>query len=288
MKKIHTRWARFDEEHVLRHIWEKVFRSADDELFFRNYFEQSMCLTALFDDEPAAAGYLLPVGNYRFGERKIPCAMIYAVATLPEHRRQGYGSEVVRELLSAGHRAGFPVIVICPSSDGLFEYYSKHSGFRDWFYLSELSYRSPLPVTACAGITEIDASEYMLLRDAALVGIPHIEMDKQSLEYQILLSKQYGGGLYHFATTNGAACAVVEVSQEGIVWIKEFLSHRDSQNEVLAAIANHWPATEYCVRFPAQGPGPGVRRFGMISALNGFFDSLLAENVYPWYGLAFD
>ena len=129
--------ARASDIPALRHIWTDAFGSIEDSVFFDRYFDPDMCLAVVRGDEPVAAGYLIPDGNLTVGELRLPCAMIYAVAVLPEYRNNGYGSALTRELISHGTRSGYPAIVLCPSEDSLFEYYSTRTSLRDWFYIYE-------------------------------------------------------------------------------------------------------------------------------------------------------
>lgn len=286
--EIVTRQPLIEETPALRYIWENVFESGDDEIFFRFYYKRDMCLVAVQEGTPVSAGYLLPAGDILCGESSIPCAMIYAVATLPEYRNRGYGAGVVRELISTAYAAGYPSVVLCPSSDSLFEYYSEHTELREWFYVSEQIYSAPPEVSCLPILSGITACEYNRLRETVLAGTPHIVMEQQAIEYQSLLCNHFGGGLYCAETSGGLACAVVEKTQSGTIWIKELLAADDCVQEVVSAIAAVYRAPEYIVRTQAHPRGAVVRRFGMLSAQKVISDVRIVENAFPWYGLAFD
>ena len=220
--------------------------------FFYNLFTPDRCCAVIEGDAPVAAGYLIPAGNLVVEAHKTPCAMIYAVASLPEHRNRGYGTTVVRELITVAHSDGYPAVVLCPSDDSLFEFYSVRAGFRDWFYLSEqrfdgftntcprdnrrcetlrpatrqkkLNSEVFPPANHISRLHETGPGEYSLLREKLLSGIPHIEYDQCMLSYQSVICREYGGGLFKIETDYGTSCAVVEAPPDGPVAVKELLS----------------------------------------------------------------
>ena len=286
--EIMIRPPRTEETPALLNIWKTVFGSSDDVLFFNYYYDRNMCRVAARDDAPAAAVYIIPVGNLRSGSNAVPCAMIYAVATLPEYRNQGYGSEVVRELITAGFDAGYPAVVLCPSGDDLFEYYSAHTGLFEWFYVNERKYSEPPAVSFRAELTASDPEEYRSLRELLLAGVPHIEMDQRAIEYQDFLCRQSDCRLYRAETSGGPACAAVERADNGMICVNELLAAESGVPEVVSAIAAVYKAPEYLVRTPAQPRGYNHRRFGMLAAQNPLPDAITAVTDPPWYGLAFD
>jgi len=278
-----TRQPRVNETPVLRRIWREAFGDGDEDLFFGFYYKPELCLTAVCDGVPVAAGYLLPAGRLigcgGDSGRGVSCAMIYGVAALPEYHGRGFGTAVVRDLVSKGRGAGFSAITLCPSEDGLFEYYSSRTEFRDWFFACERIFKE-FSDAAPVKLTEISAPEYGHLREKLLAGVPHIELDLHALEYQSLLCQKFGGGF--FATSDGYACAVVECQPDGAVWVKELLPGYDPH--VLSAVAAAYPAREYVVRTP--GFDQDARRFGMLATPSGLV--IGEKGTLPWYGLAFD
>jgi len=326
MSEIITRNPRIDEIPALRHIWETAFGGSDEALFFDHYFAVDMCITAVSGDIPASAGYLLPAGNLIIGGKAVPCATIYAVATLPESRGCGFGAAVVRELINTGHSSAYPAIALCPSDDGLFGYYGSRTDLRDWFYVSEQRFDKAPSFSEHTKLTLISDDEYGRLREKLLDGTPHIEPDKRALSYQRRLCGLLGGGLFRVDTPGGFYCAVVEVQSDGEVWIKELLTPRCGRSEAvvtcaLAAIAEAFPAGAYVVRIPARhgvsrstiqysqlpnheplesGNKSGAdrllghdigfvsRRFGMLALRPGMIDTACIDNTAPWYGLAYD
>jgi len=283
------REPRIEEMPVVRNIWNIVFASADVDDFFSFYYNRELCVSAIYDGTAVAAGHLLPAGELGLGGRRVPCAMIYAVATLPEFRSLGIGSAIVNELISIGRSAGFPAIVLCPSSDSLFDFYSAHTEFRDFFYICErkVSYSHANPINA--PISAVSPSEYALLRRGLLAGNSFLDQDYRALEYQSLLCRRFGGGLFRIDGPDGVSCAAIETHNGSLAIVKELLTPNGVDN-ALSAIAAMFPSEEYLVRCPVSlsGSHPNTRRFGMLAIESSLDDAGHKNAAPPWYGLAFD
>ncbi|MCL2402020.1 MAG: GNAT family N-acetyltransferase [Oscillospiraceae bacterium] len=277
-----------DETQDLRRIWTSAFGNGDESAFFSYYFKPEYCLTAVCDGLPVSAGYLLPVGrlDHDNGER-VSCAMIYGVAVLPRYRGRGFGTMVVRELVSQGKEYG--AIALCPSDDSLFRYYRDCADFCDWFYTHERRLSSP-PRVAASKISAVTPLEYSRLREKLLADVPHIAMDLHALGYQETLCQTFGGGLFMLDSPGRASCAVVERQKNGAILIKELLSPNGCEDYMIASIAAAFPAKEYWVRTPAHRTdgSRNCRRFGMLAAAPVMDGNADMNGFTPWFGLAFD
>jgi len=291
MSEIITRNPSINEIPELRRIWKRVFGSVGEEAFFLHYYDPKLCVITGFDNDPASVGYLVPFGHIQYGQKSIPCAMIYSVATLPEYRGMGHGTAVVNELIRLARKLGYPAVVLCPIYDKLFGYYGKRANMRDWFYVNEQVFNSVQVSSDSVLLTEVTINEYNIQREELLKGITHIKHDFYTFEYQSMLCDELGGGLFRI----GESCAVVESQQDGAVWIKELLLPGSGTDDftsdphlinALAAIAYKFPACKYVVRRPSRiGLG---RRFGMIALSDDLQADLSDSTTSPWYGMAFD
>ncbi|MCL2426553.1 MAG: GNAT family N-acetyltransferase [Oscillospiraceae bacterium] len=308
MSDVIIRNAHIDELSELKAIWETIFEDIGKEAFFSIYFKPDMCIVVEYNNTLVSMGYLVPFGDILCGKKPISCAMIYAIATLPECRGMGFGRLVVNELISLAHKLGYPVVVLCPSDDTLFEYYAKYTNMRDWFYTFEYRYKyadfsffddSDIE-THTFPLIRISINEYRKLRRKLLKKITHIDHDQKALEYQECLFKELGGGFYRI----GNSCAAIEMQADSTVLLKELLvpviknrltgafdlvhDNPASNTEfasVLASIAHAFPDKEYIVRLPAAKRKG--RRFGMLTTSDDI-DITKSENFEPWYGFAFD
>jgi len=319
-----TRTPKKNETEILNRIWKTVFEDGGESGFFDHYYEPELTIVATHDGNPVAAGYLLPAGTLVANGHALPCAMIYGVATLPEHRGLGFGSAVVNKLTATGRSAGFPIIALCPSDDSLFEFYSARTEFREWFYIHERKY-DELSLPKCndtqATLEETPPHVYAALRKNFLTNIPHIAPDINALTYQSMLCQELGGGLFKVSTPGGDSCAILERQRDGAIWVKELLASEHLKEETFSAIISSFPAREYTVRTPARfhaprpatpnpqteysdaikqldssnyphlhekNTGAGIRRFGMLAAPASILETLTITGVLPWFGLAFD
>ncbi|MCL2152264.1 MAG: GNAT family N-acetyltransferase [Oscillospiraceae bacterium] len=267
--EISIRCPNIEEERQLRHIWRCVFGKGEESAFFGFYYDPELCIAAIEDGVPVAAGYLLPTGDAVYGATSLPCAMIYGVATLPGHRCQGLGAAVVRVLLRLGNDLGFPTIALCPSEDSLFGFYSARSELREWFYIDEQKLVISTSVDAsCKGRDrvgdrnrdsgarimprEVSHSDYGRLRESLLIGIPHIRADERALSYQELLCHESNGALVQIDTPGGVSCAIVEPRQEEPLLIKELLAPDGFEPDAISSIMLASHANECVVRVPAR------------------------------------
>lgn len=290
----------------LQLIWRTAFGDGDIAAFFSHYYEPNLCAAVYSGSVPVAAGYLLPAGRLITGQTVEPCAMIYAVATLPGYRSRGFAAAITNELLAIGREAGFTAVALCPSEDSLFGYYSSRTDLRDWFYISERKIFGAPAFRVNPALNRVEAAEYLCLRESLLTNTAHIEPDLRALNYQTLLSSEFGGGFFHIDEPGAASCAAIEIDKSGTVWIRELLSPDGYYDNAVRAVTAAFAAPEYVVRTPARIIQPGAddtenysgvtRRFGMLSAgelpvkrtdgvsMAGFG----AMSQMPWLGFAFD
>ena len=273
----------------LKRMWSTIFGNIGLETFFSKLFHTEHCVIVRSDNNIAAMGYLLPAGNIIADSNEVPCAMIYSIATLPQYRGLGLGSTVVNALTNAAYDLGYPVTVLHPSEDSLFEYYSRHAKFKDYFYANELTYKNMSDIAKHRSDLkpeEVSITEYIYLRKELLGNKIHISSDPHLLEYQQKLCDELGGGLFRI----GDSCATVECQPDGSVYVKELLSADCDVTQVLASLTSRFPSSKHVVRTPARTEGlfVGNRRFGMLTSSD--MSAMGAENNdhTPWYGLAFD
>ena len=315
-----VRHPRTDEIPALKHLWDVVFGSDGMDAFFLKLFRVDLCIAVYIGNTLTAAGYLIPAGNLVSHGHFVPCVMIYAVATYPEYRGRGYGEAVVRGLTETGIESGFPAIVLCPSEDSLFEYYSTRSSMRDWFFCDEYSISFDPDFECDMKLSVVSINEYITLRRKLLANISYIDSPGSIFEYQKILCIQLGGGLFRLDSPAGPFCIVAERQSEETVYIKEFLSppgYTDAdKHAALRAVAYELPAACYVIRSPVSGHSGFTvssansydnstcssdvnisklnisnltrRRFGMLSLKGSALISVNDSEYLPWYGLAFD
>lgn len=298
---------------ALQNIWGTAFGSDDAPLFFNRYFKPESCITVYCGGIPASAGYYYHAGNLICNEKRTPCAMIYAVATLPEFRGRGFGAAVVEKLIAAARSAGYPIVALCPSEDSLFEYYRARTEMKEYFYVAEQRVAAASDGIRHDGLIPVLADEYSRLRTGLLAGIPHIEPDLNALLYQASLCGDNNGGMFRINSPGGVSITIVEEGRTGAVQVKELLYRDGCGKDALSAIITAFPAQEYIVWTPARSAdrtspsdpvaAPEIRRFGMLASPEyltvdiDFYrpvppgsraSSPASQLSLPWLGLAFD
>jgi len=273
----------------LHNIWQEVFSSPDEDLFFDYFYKADNCIVAETGDVVCAMGFILPVGHFVYENTSYPCAMIYALATSHKFRKNGIASTIVSELVSQGRKAGYPITILCPSPDEVFQYYSSKTEFRESFYINEKVFSNPSKSSANTVLSVLSAQDYMNLRNQKLLGTPHIKLELHAVEYQKKLSRLTGGELYMLEGNGWTGIAAVEKLSGTEVLIKELLCPGEHESDTISAIASAFPSHKITARTPVV-PGHSshgsIRRFAMMASSLSIFDDAKLKSA--WYGFAFD
>lgn len=180
-------------------IWNTCF--GDSEAYIRFYLENRMTdanmLVAYRDGKAAAMASFLPV-RYLCGGAYMEARYVYAVATLPQYRRQGLAARI---LTFAQKHYGLPLI-LAPAEERLCGYYEK-LGFRRAFSDSRTEYDSSLCALSLPDAGEavlqqelepVSADVYVRLRDERFAREGYVQWDEAAVAYAIKLCEQNGGG----------------------------------------------------------------------------------------------
>lgn len=249
---------------AMRKIWKACFGDGDEYIdgFFSALYRDGNAVV-VEDGDVVGAGYLIPLGDYVWPDgRRKPCAVTYALGVLPECQGGGGGGILSRETLALAERGGY-VPLICPAEPSLFEYYGSRTEYRTAFCAQEREYDA-----AAGDAVEIDAEEYLEIREKLLAGRAHVDYYLDIMKYQHRLCKGSGGGLYKSA--DGSAICAVE-GGDGF-FAKELLGE---DAESLAGAAAHVLGAE------------GIR--ARVTGGDGF--AMAAGEDIPadgWFGFAFD
>lgn len=191
-----------DREDIIR-IWQTCF--GDDrpyiEFYLENRFEEQNMMVIHEDGHPVSMASFLPVQITMDGGRE-QARYVYAVATLPQYRKKGYASEILRH---ASAKYDEPLI-LQPGDDGLHRYYQR-LGFVEGFLGSPCWIYNGKDVHDCcapeifkadsAGCQEeplmlggwrasdVDGKTYQLVRDQHLDREGYVAWDADALAYAI-------------------------------------------------------------------------------------------------------
>lgn len=212
-------------------------------------------------------------------------AYLYALATDPASRGQGYAAFLLRYADAYLAGQAVPFLSTVPARPELEGFFAAAGDFQPCHPLDEAELAAPAPGPAPA--RPVTGEAYRLMREGLLEGTAHAVYGAAYLDYQASVSALAGGGLYRMETPSGPACAVAE-RYGGLLDVRELLAPAGAQTAALAALTARFPGIERCrVRCPAgRGELPGTvrRRFGMGKRVPPT-PKALGES---YFGLAFD
>ena len=255
-------------------LWHIVF--GDEEALVMEFFRLfphcphfGFCAEA--DGVIAAAAYCPHGTDYITAEGAVSKgAYLYAVATHPDHRKQGLAHRLCMELRDAAFSAGMDYVFTKPSEESLYPWYEDKIGAIPLLGSKQLSF------SATAGtalpLSPISTDEYLSRRIALLQGTAHVRHSKEWMEWETLLHKAYGGGYYAVGEH------IADLYCDGnTVQINELLPHcDDTQAEVVAQTLMSALGAKECI-CTLFGEGHYV---SAVSANN-----LLPENA--WFGVCY-
>ena len=115
---------------ALQRIWELSFPNDADfaPYFLKNIVDYAECYAVILDCSPICAAYFLKSELSIHGV-KWNARYVYGVGTLPEYRKKGYASLLLRE---AAKSINADVLFLFPATESLRNFYTK-SGYSDFF-----------------------------------------------------------------------------------------------------------------------------------------------------------
>lgn len=248
----------------LRSVWKEGFGDSDGFLDqFRDRMLQAQDVQiALRGEEPVAMVVLLPAVLCTRDGGEEPAGCVYALTTLPEHRGRGVAAHLVRSAAERKRAGGIKSIAISPDGPGLFRYYAG-KGWRDAFSVREAETAAGAPGVEAV---PIGAGAYMLLRERILKGRDYLRWDRRAVEFQELICRDSGGGLFTFRT-EAPCCAAVEYGEDGGLLACELLAPDRLLLPCAAGLLEHFSEKRIRLRMPAwlgTGLGGQVLPFGML------------------------
>lgn len=203
---------------------------------------------------------------------------IYGVGTLPEFRKRGLSTQLMRETLQLLAKKGADFAVLMPAQKSLFSFYQKQ-GFDICSCVSirRIAQEEQKALIARAAnlrrsegwsIEPLNrAEEYDALRRTLLHGHDAIHWEPRHYQYADRESTYYGGHLFLLRSKGkAAACAACwpqEHEGKQYVIVKEFLCHEQERENCLALLAELAGKRQMILRLPPWEAGE-KHPFGMI------------------------
>ena len=233
----------------LKALWKTVFGDTDEyiSLFFEKRFVPSQCVTAISGGTVVGMLFLLPF-EMVCGKACYSGRYIYAVATHPDHRRQG----ISEAMLSFAHKKaadeGAALSALVPANAPLFEYYRKR-GFETEFYKREITVHpdfnaESVQLDHCLLEEQIETRRKLFSDNRMFV-----DWDKAALCYQQLENELLGGETLCFSSPK-KGYALCIAGDDG-VFIREWGADA-LYPELLSAIAERYQKRKITVRLAAD------------------------------------
>ncbi|MEG1720355.1 MAG: GNAT family N-acetyltransferase [Pseudoflavonifractor sp.] len=277
-----------------RVLWQQVF--GDSDLFIDCFYESCAraedMMVLLEDGVLRSMLALLPLGLTLPDGGRADAYYIYALATDPNARKQGFAQQLLNYVDFYLQERGADCVTVVPAEAGLHRFFAM-AGFREGFATRklELPAAQVLPPKAGDSIAPIGPEEYGAIRCKALSEAPHAVYPPALLAFQAKASALEGGGLYRILAGGQEGCAAVEPCDRDSLVLKELVIAPEAMAAALAQVDGLFSAARYHVRTPALWDGlPGSYRqeFAMVKWYREEKRLRWGEELSGYFGLGFD
>lgn len=291
---IEVRPSKPEEVPAQKALWKTVF--GDDDVYIDNFYRHCAkpedMLVLLEDGALRSMLALLSVAVALPDGSEASSAYVYALATDPAVRGQGFGRVILQYVDFYLREKGVDSVTVVPAEAGLHKFFGT-VGFTECFATRKIELLAD-DVQAAApgdGAAPIGPQEYGAIRERLLSGTFHAAYDQCMLSHQRDICLANGGNLYRVTAGGATGCAAVERNAAGGVAVKELLIAPEQIPAALAVLAETLPAARYHLRTPAFWHGHRVsyvQPFAMIKWLSGLQRRTWGEENMAYFGLAFD
>ena len=161
-------------------------------------------------------------------------AYLYAVATHPDHRKQGLAAKLCQLLKEQVFNAGCTYLFTKPSEESLYPWYEEKIGAVPTMGIQPAAFARRTPVSL--SVSPLSTADYMAQRAKALQDLPHVRHNENWTQWAHLLHQAYGGDF----------CAVGDFiadyfSDGSTLQINELLPHptMEEAEQVAQALMHH-------------------------------------------------
>ena len=291
---VEIRPSKAEELEEQKRLWKAAF--GDDEayidLFYNTCARPEDVLILSEDGQLCSMAALLPLEIALPGGGKLTSSYVYALATDPHARKQGYGRALLQYAELYLREQGVDCITVVPAEAGLFKFFET-VGFTECFSnrRAELLERMAPPLPAKSSLEPVDAAAYGALRERLLSGTFHARYGEKLLAFQEGASRLSGAGLYRIVMEDREGCAAAEYTGDRSLAIKELLISPALLEGAVSLIKENLPADRYFVRTPALWdglPGSYIQPFAMVKWLREDLRQAWGEERSGYFGLGFD
>ena len=291
---LELRPSKIEEIPAQKGLWKRAFGDEDGYIddFYTHCVRPEEMLVLLEDGVLRSMLALLPVTLALPDGSTATSAYIYALASDPDCRKQGFGRMLLQYVDFYLGERGITSVITVPAEPSLHKFFAT-VGFAECFATRkiELPAANLGPRAQGDRVSPVEPEAYGLLREAALAGTFHAVYHIRLLAHQRGVCRNEGGDLLRLSVGGVEGCAALERSGSGGVVIRELLIADALIPAALSAIAHAFPAERYHLRTPALYPGlqgSYLQPFAMIKWLSGALRRVWQEETSAYFGLAFD
>lgn len=291
---VEIRPSRGEELEAQKALWKAVFGDSDGyvDLFYRTCVRPEDVVVLTEGGALRSMAALVPLEVALPDGGHLTSAYVYALATDPTARKQGYGRSLLQYAEFRLRERGVDCITVVPAEAGLFRFFET-VGFEGCFSSRKLELLSAMVPAAPAGgdLEPLDAAGYGVLREQLLSGTFHARYGQGPLAFQEGISRLSGAGLFRVTVDGQEGCAAAEYSDSHSLVLKELLIAPAQMEGAVSLIKERLPAQRYFVRTPALWdglPGSYIQPFAMIKWLREDLRQAWGEERMGCFGLAFD
>lgn len=149
----------------LAELWHRVFGDSYSfiDLIFKPEYEKDILCFGELDGEKAVSAFYLIKNKLKYEGKLYSGYYLYAAATLPEYRKSGFMSALIKEAQVYCRENGVDFISLVPSQESLYSYYARF-GFQSAMYRTVSNDCDVKKKTQISTAASIDAEELGKIR----------------------------------------------------------------------------------------------------------------------------
>lgn len=232
-RKYYADESDYDE---LKKLWKTVFGDSDDVLdfFFENTVDASEVYACRKDGKIVSAFYLID-SSITENDKEYSAKYLYAAATLPEYRKQGIMSDMIKYASDFLRMKGTDLIFLYPADEKLYGYYAKlgfKEKFNERYYIIEKK-----NIEKYKGCRYFNTSlTYEKLREY-IPAESFCTFDGRYLDFALFCAGKYGF-LICVSFDDEDSVIVIGNKKDGTVIIDEAISSNGNYEHILSVIAD--------------------------------------------------
>lgn len=225
-----------DDYPELVSLWQTVFGDKTEiiDFFLNNAVSEGDIYAEKVDGKIVSAFYLVDAGLVIGNETK-NVKYLYAAATLPDYRKQGIMSRMIKYASELSAQKGFDAVVLCPADEKLYGYYEKlgfSTCFSDRIYSIDME-----SLDRYKGARYFNTSLSYTHMRKYIPSESYIEFSAGYLDYARKLASEYGFEINAVFDDEDKVFITGKI-KDGTVYVDEAISSDGNYNHILSVLAD--------------------------------------------------